>query len=319
MRKWDKEVFMVYLIIAIAILGCFILFFPFSYLVTFYSPYPSQNDLNIFPMGKQFKINHDKLVRLAKEVDQRKHEDIFITSFDGLKLYGRYYEIKKGAPLAIYFHGYRGVGPKDFCGGFNLSLKMEQNILLVDQRAHGISGGHTTTFGIKEKYDVKSWVDYAVKRYGFDTSILLYGVSMGASTILMSLGLDLPRNVVLIIADSPYISVKNVLMEFCKKILFPPHLGYFFLRISAFLFGNFKTKEGEVVPLIKNSRIPILIIHGEDDKIVPVYMSQKIKNAYPEQIQLEIFPKADHGLSYIVDKDRYENIVFTAVKKALNQ
>ena len=72
---------------------------------------------------------------------------------------------------------------------------MGHNLLLIDERAHGRSEGRTITFGIQERWDVESWARFAVERFGADVQIILYGVSMGAATVLMAAGLDLPENV----------------------------------------------------------------------------------------------------------------------------
>ena len=129
------------------------------------------------------------------------YEQVFTTSFDGLTLAGRYYEVKAGAPLAICFHGYRGSAVRDFCGGAIICMEAGYNTLVIDERGHGKSRGHTVSFGVKEKYDVISWIDYANRRFGKEQKIVLCGISMGASTVLMASALPLPENVVGITAD----------------------------------------------------------------------------------------------------------------------
>ena len=60
---------------------------------------------------------------------------------------------------------------------------------------------------------------------------------------------------------------------------------------------------------IKNTNCKILIIHGDQDNVVPHYISQKLYEAYPEKIQYELFKGADHGASYLVDTERYRKVV----------
>ena len=49
------------------------------------------------------------------------YEEVIITSNDGLKLYGRYYHVKDGAPIQIQLHGFHGNAYRDFCGGNKLA------------------------------------------------------------------------------------------------------------------------------------------------------------------------------------------------------
>ena len=76
--------------------------------------------------------------------------------------------------------------------------------MMIDQRAHGKSEGRTMTFGVFERFDVLSWIDYTVERVGKKTRIVLAGISMGAATVLMASNLNLPPNVKGIMADCPY-------------------------------------------------------------------------------------------------------------------
>ena len=90
------------------------------------------------------------------------------------------------------------------------------NVLLAEQRAHFRSGGHTITYGIRERRDVLSWVTYANSRFGTDRPIYLFGISMGAATVVMAADLDLPDNVRLICADCPYSSPKDIICHVAK-------------------------------------------------------------------------------------------------------
>ena len=122
---------------------------------------------------------------------------VHITAQDGTPLAARYYHHNDGAPLAIIFHGYRGYAVRDGLGGYTLCTKLGYNVLLPDQRAHGYSGGHTITMGVKERYDARDWAVWARSHFGPEVPIFLMGVSMGAATVLLAAGLNLPDNVCL--------------------------------------------------------------------------------------------------------------------------
>ena len=225
---------------------------------------------------------------------------------DWKRLFGRYYHFKDGAPLQIQFHGYRGSAYRDFCGGSKLAREGGFNILLVDQRAHGKSEGVTITFGVNERLDCKSWVDYAVSRFG-NIPIFIVGVSMGASTVLMASDLDLPESVVGIIADCPYSSPNLIIKKVCKEQLrLPPALVYPLVTLGGLAFGHFNINSQSALKSVKNTSIPILLIHGEDDGFVPCYMSKDIYEAAAGEKYIYTFAGADHGLSYIADEEKYK-------------
>jgi len=241
-------------------------------------------------------------------------EFVTVTSHDGLTLSGRYYHVKDGAPLDIGFHGYRSSPLTDFSGGSELSFRMEHNVLLVDQRAHGKSEGRTIAFGIQERQDLLKWVEYAVNRFGADLQILLYGISMGGATVLMASELPLPKNVKAIIADCPYAAPIEIILHVGKKMPIPNWLIRPFAILGAKIFGGFDLTETDARKAVNNTPVPILIIHGEADGFVPQEMSD-IVESNPEMVTRYTIPGADHGISYLVDAPKYRLIVTEFLKK----
>ena len=284
----------------------------------FYSPLKRRCDPYALPRGEQYQKERERMLSLIREMDEISYEPVTITAFDGTELFGRYYHVRDGAPLQLQFHGYHGAALRDFCGGNKLAREAGQNTLLVDQRAHGKSGGTVITFGISERQDCLAWARYAVSRFGADTPVFLSGVSMGASTVLMASELELPPNIVGIIADCPYSSPEAIMRKVCLVDMhLPPALVLPFIRLGARLFGHFDLREADAVRAVKNTDIPILLLHGEDDRFVPCEMSREICAACAGDIAIVTFPSAGHGLSYIVDTEKYENEVARFVSRCL--
>lgn len=305
----------------IAILVCFVLLLAlgasyFTYRVAFYAP-ETGRDTHSAVSGAQYDPYREVMGLVYHRLGERKYEEVTITSQDGLRLYGRYYHVADGAPLEIGFHGYRSCSTMDFSGGTELSFRLGHNVLLVDQRAHGKSQGKTITFGILERLDCLSWVNYALKRFGPDVKILLYGISMGASTVLMASELALPDNVKGIIADCPYGCPLKIIQKVCADMRIPGKLGTPFLILGARLFGRFDLLQTDAVRAVKHSRVPILILHGEADSFVPCEMSREIQLACPERIQRRTFPGAEHGISYLVDPKGYTQVLRTFIRGVL--
>lgn len=281
----------------------------FCYRIAFYSLNEAEQDIYTIPPGKQYEAVADQILELIHEVDELSYELISITARDGLHLAGRYYHFKDNAPVMILFHGYRGNAKREFSGNNRLAMKLGINVIAVDERAHGRSGGHTITFGIKERYDCLAWAEYAAQRFGKEIPIVLSGVSMGAATVLMASSLPLPENVAAIIADCPYSSPKEIIKKVSRDVRLPPTLAYPFVVVGALIFGRFKLWEASPVQSVKKTRIPILLIHGDDDRFVPCEMSQKIYAACTGTAELVIFPGAGHALSYFIDPEGYKNTI----------
>lgn len=288
----------------------------YAYRVAFFSP---KKDRERIPThsGRQYDPYREEITRIFNQLNDRPCEFVTTFSQDGLKLSGRYYHIRDGAPLDIGFHGYRSSCLTDFCGGADLSFQLGHNVLLVDQRAHGKSEGSTIAFGIKERWDVLSWVDYALERFGPDTEILLYGVSMGAATVLMASDMELPGNVKGIIADCPYSSPTAIIRRVAEKRGLPATLAWPFVVIGAKVYGGFDIRETSAAEAVKNTKVPILLIHGEADSFVPCEMSGEVYSANMEKVQRHTFPGAGHGISYLVDTPRYRQVVTEFMERVL--
>lgn len=288
----------------------------YAYYIAFYSPMKDREKIPEIK-DEKYKVHKNAIRDLYRELQNKPCEFVAVQSKDGLTLSGRYYHVQDGAPLAIGFHGYRSCWLVDFCGGANIAFQMGHNVLLVDERAHGKSQGRSITFGIKERQDLLCWVDYALNRFGADTKILLYGVSMGAATVLMASGLALPKNVKGIIADCPYSSPLDIILEVGKQTGYPTKLIRPFVILGAKIFGGFDVTEISAEEAVRSSKIPILLIHGVDDNFVPAEMSEEIAKANPEKVTRHTFPGADHALSYMVDTPRYRKLVTEFVQHVL--
>ena len=243
---------------------------------------------------------------------------IYIKSFDGKKLSARYYESSSDAPVAILMHGYRAAAAGDFAGILQILRKFGHNILLVDERACGKSEGLTVTFGVKEREDCLSWIRYVLRHNGEDTKILLYGVSMGAATVLMASELDLPVNVVGIIADCGYTSPKEIICKVAEGMGLPAKLLYPFARIGARVFGGFDIEASSAVEAVRHAKVPILFIHGYQDGFVPYSMCGELYDACAAPKEMETFDRAEHAVSCLSDPWKYESVIGSFIKGLLS-
>ena len=273
------------------------------YLFTFHYPKKIHTDDFHFPDSPLAQPYKEKATALIKEMRARPCERVETKSFDGLKLSARYYEAKPGAPLAICFHGYKSTAVKDFCGGSKHFLASGINVLAVDQRSHGESDGSVISFGINERYDVKTWCEWAKARFG-DIPFYLVGVSMGAATVLLSANLDLPSNVKCIMADCPYASPREIIKTVASYMKIPGWTIIFAIW-GAKLFGHFDLTDITAIDTVAESKVPVLIIHGLADDFVPEKMSAEIAEKNPSIVKRVTVDGAGHAMSYMVDENKY--------------
>lgn len=257
------------------------------------------------PEGEIYEPYREQMVAWMKETRALPHETMSIHSFDGLTLYGKYYECIPGAPIELMFHGYRGSAERDLSGGVQRCFALGRNVLLVDQRTSGKSQGNVITFGINESKDCLAWIDCLIKRFGPDVKIILTGISMGASTVMIAAGQPLPTNVMGILADCGYTSAKDIIKKTIREMKLPPNLLYPIVKLGAKIYGHFDLEETSPIEAMKNCQRPIIFIHGEADDFVPCEMSLRNFEACTAPKTILTVPGAGHGLGYLVDTEGY--------------
>lgn len=306
-RNWGLGLIMLVVVLGLCLLLS-VLAARFCYRMVFYNMNDAAQDVFANPPGKQYEAVSEVIEENIRKLREIPFEQIYIRASDGETLAGKYYHFKDNGPVQILFHGYRGNGTREFACGNQMAQAIGYNTIVVDERAHGNSGGHTISFGIKERWDCVDWANYARKRFGGNTKVILSGVSMGAATVLMASELELPDTVAAITADCPYSAPGAIIRKVAADVKLPAWLVYPFVVLGALAFGHFRLWASSPVKAVGNTRIPILLIHGEDDRFVPCDMSREIRAACCGPAVLATFPTAGHGLSYLTDTGRYQKI-----------
>ena len=277
--------------------------------MAFYSPdrptVPS--DAIDIPEGAAYEEFREDMEKWARDLRSMPHEEMSITSFDGLTLRGKFYEYAPNAPIELMFHGYRGTAERDLSGGVARCFQLGRSALLVDQRGCSDSEGNVISFGINEHRDCLAWLDFAIQRFGKDVKIILTGISMGASTVLMVSDKDLPPNVLGILADCGFSSAKDIIKKVIRQMGLPADVGYPFVKLGAKLFGHFDLEAHSAVEAVKHATVPVIFFHGDGDDYVPCEMSRINYEACTSKKKLVIIPRAGHGLSYPVAPNVYLN------------
>lgn len=233
-------------------------------------------------------------------------EPVSIQSDDGERLVGYWCEAPDAKRTVIAFHGWRSSWKKDF-RGIGDFLKTEQcNVLYVEQRAQNGSGGSYIGFGLLERCDCALWAKWISREKSADLPIYLMGVSMGAATVLMAAGLELPAGIHGIVADcgftSPDAIWRHVVVDNLGLPGFPGGVADHFCQRKI----HMSMKAYSTVAAMKANHIPVLFIHGTDDHFVPIEMTYEAYRACGAEKRLLVVPGAEHAQSYRVDRARYQ-------------
>lgn len=263
------------------------------------------DDLND-SINKPLEKYKDIIGQGLKYINDTPHKWVSTVSFDGLRLAARYFDNSSNKTV-ILFHGYRSSAARDFSCAVEMYTKFGFNVLLCDQRSHGRSEGKLITFGVKESRDVLTWIDF-VKENFEPEKILLGGMSMGATTVLLSVRHNLPDSVKGIVADCGFTSPVAIITRVAKKsmkINAKPFLP--FLNLYCKIFGKFSIYGSNTAEVLKESDIPVIFVHGKADGFVPCEMSEEAYLSNKKNRYLVLVDNADHGLSYLIDKNLVES------------
>ncbi|GAB3060999.1 alpha/beta hydrolase [Virgibacillus ainsalahensis] len=239
--------------------------------------------------------------------DNQDFEQWEMESYDGLKLQGYFLEAEEPTDKTVILaHGYLGRASDMGLYGQYYYEELGYNIFTADLRGHGESGGDYIGFGWHDRLDYMDWIDKVLEKVGTDSQIVLHGVSMGAATVTMASGEELPDNVKAIVADSPYTSVYD-LFEYQLNRMF--HLPSFPVLPSTGLVTNMKAgytlKEASALDQVKKAEVPILYIHGNNDTFVPTAMTEELYENTNSETDIMTFDGANHGEAFVIHQDKY--------------
>lgn len=277
-----------------------------------------RKDLPWFDEVKIAKTSYGKYYKaiLASDAWLRENnaQDVYVTSNDGLRLHGLWIPAENPKGTVLLAHGYRSTMLVDFGLAFAYYHTLGMNILVPQQRAHGQSQGRFITFGVKESRDMLCWVKYHNQFFG-PQQMVLSGLSMGASTVLYMADLELPQNVKCIIADCGFTSPKEILDKvFRSETHLPGWISLWATDLFARVFAGFSLDEKDTRRVLKNAKLPVLMIHGTDDDFVPSCMTQEGYDACCGEKDLLLVDGAGHGTSFLKDKQAYMNKILKFLK-----
>ncbi|HHD7841525.1 TPA: alpha/beta fold hydrolase [Enterococcus faecium] len=243
------------------------------------------------------------------------------------------YYVDQGSDKTVMIHG-------GFRGNWNNGIVTEEyndfykagyNLLFVDSRATGNSGGDYVTYGQYESDDVLYWINQEVRERP-SQKILLYGGSMGAATMMSVLAKDIPVNVKGIIENCGFASIDEQLRFTYSQTVVPAlppaiknqldiigdqeHEDLFMGLLKQYYFDQeMHLDTTAALPTIGMSgSLPKLIIHGTADDVVPVSNAQKLYELAGGYKDLLLVEGAGHGKAQEVDHAAYTKHVTDFLK-----
>lgn len=253
------------------------------------------------------KIENEKWIKdNAKEL-YISHKKINLHSYE-IK------NIKESKIWVIAVHGYTD-SASFMVDSAKRFLSYGYNVLMPDLRAHGKSEGKYIGMGWLDRLDLIAWIDYLIATYG-NIKIILYGISMGAATVMMASGENLPSNVRMVIEDCGYTSVWD---EFAHELKYLFHMPTFPTLYNANFItkirAGYSFKKASAIKQIKKSKLPILFIHGDKDNFVPFYMLDKLYNAANEKKEKLVIKNAGHAEAQWINPEQYWHTVRKFIKR----
>ncbi|GLO65525.1 alpha/beta hydrolase [Oceanobacillus sp. E9] len=239
--------------------------------------------------------------------DEQNYENWNITSHDGLNLEGYFLRSKEPSnKVVIMAHGYLGKGKDMALYGEHYVEQLGYHMLTPDLRGHGQSDGDYIGFGWHDRLDMMDWIDKVIERFGDDVEIVLQGVSMGASTMLMTSGEELPSNVKAIVADCPYTSVADLFDYQIDRMYNLPSFPFIpSTSLITQMFAGYSFNEASALDQVQTTDIPIFYVHGKEDQFVPTEMTETLYEKTSSPKELLLVDSAGHGEAFVTKENLY--------------
>jgi len=197
------------------------------------------------------------------------------------------------------------------------------NALLLDLRAHGASAGTATTFGVREKEDVRAAVGYARSRA--DLPVVLWGVSLGGATVVLAAADD--SSVAGVVCDSTYRSLSDTVRHHLDLL----RSYWWWLAIVPtwpvadevlFWMGRRGGFDPDAVDIRGASAHlagrPALFVANSGDKRMPSEIAFELRAAAGDKARVLVIPSDSHGGAYRDGRPQYESAVAQILEEALH-
>ncbi len=250
-------------------------------------------------------------------------ENVSFNSTDGLKLSGHFYPAQTDGRTIIICHGFHGAAVDLHDASLSLQAR-GLNIFTFDFRGCGASAGRTTSVGYYEVRDLLGAVEYVKQRPEVNSGLIgVHGFSMGGATAIIAAANS--HDIKAIITDSAFANLDHLLATNFRHFYRLPKFPFKPTAVLASkVFSNTVTKrvhpDKALVRMGQEGRnIPLFIIHGGQDKAIPVEQAHRLHELHQGPKELWIVPDANHVVAKYADHDEYLNRVVGFFNRHLRQ
>lgn len=247
-------------------------------------------------------------------IEKNKKQKATLWNKEGYHLVADVYTNTKAThKWVLLCHGYLGSKEDMVCHARHF-VENGYHCLAPDARGHGQSSGNYIGMGWKDRLDVIEWIKYIIN-LDKDAEIILFGISLGASAIMMASGETLPENVKAIIEDGGYTSVYDEISYQIRHTMKVPasivseSVGYLIRHKN-----HYCIHQASALEQIKKSSLPMFFIHGDADTFAPTKMAYKLYDACPNYKDIYIVKNSAHGNNIFADPTLYFKEIFTFLK-----
>jgi fermentation-respiration switch protein FrsA (DUF1100 family) len=206
------------------------------------------------------------------ELSELGFREVKVTTADGLSLLSWYLPPREGRPVIVYFHGNGGhIGYR--AGRLRRFARDGYGVLMLEYRGYGGNPGAPSEAGFYA--DAAAALDFLARDGIMPNRLVLYGESLGSGVAVY---LAAQREIGALILEAPFTSVAEV-----------AQYHYSFVPASLLLWDRFDS-----FSRIGNVKAPILLLHGDRDRVVPVRFGRALFEAAPKPKTFWFSPEAGH-------------------------
>ena len=207
---------------------------------------------------------------------------------------------------AILIHGYKATPLNNFSTIGKYLLDMGYNLLMIYQRTHGKSEGKYITFSKKEGLDLLEWIKYVSNDKKID-DIILYGISMGSSTI-MSISDKIDSNKVkLLVFEAGFIKMNKMVKDSLKRKNKLLLIFYPLVKVHSVIFSHFRLSGYDISKKLSNCNYKTLFIHGKEDRLINYKDTLHAFENKKDNKELLLIDGAGHNMCNLYNMDAIKN------------
>jgi fermentation-respiration switch protein FrsA (DUF1100 family) len=216
------------------------------------------------------------------------HEDVWLTAEDGVRIHGWYLPVPQARWVTLVSHGNAGNISHRLDRALLLQARLRSSVFLYDYRGYGASEGSPDEAGTYR--DARAAYRYLVEQKHVKAGeLVLFGESLGSA---VSLELALARPAAALVLEAPFTSVRDV----AGTTVFAP--------LAPFVRTRYESLER-----IPRLRMPLLVVQGDRDEIVPPAQGRRLFEAAPEPKRYYAIPGAGHNDTYLVGGAAYWHVI----------